>query len=109
MNPLATQAFETALNALPPKLVSIARQRFETLIESPNLTAPLNRAGATAMGQKVLLSLPQVLASSAFISHALHHTPDLIANLLDTDCVLQPRDLRILKPGLPTVVQPTTP
>ena len=93
MNPLATQAFETALNALPPKLVSIARQRFETLIESPNLTASLNRAGATEMGQQVLLSLPQVLASSGFISHALHHTPGLIANLLDTDCVLQPRDL----------------
>jgi glutamate-ammonia-ligase adenylyltransferase len=93
MNPLTNQAFETALNALPPKLVSIAKQRFETLIESPNLTAPLNRAGANEMGQKVLLSLPQVLASSGFISHALHHTPGLIANLLDTDCVLQPLDL----------------
>lgn len=94
MNPLATQAFETALNSLPPKLVLVARQRFETLIESPNLTAPLNRAGATEMGQQVLLSLPQVLASSDFISHALHHTAGLIANLLDTDCVLQPRDLK---------------
>ncbi|SVA46489.1 uncharacterized protein METZ01_LOCUS99343, partial [marine metagenome] len=94
MSPLTAQAFEAALNMLPPKLVSVARQRFETLIESPNLSVPLNRAGATAMGQKVLLSLPQVLASSGFISHALHHTPDLIANLLDTDCVLQPRDLK---------------
>ena len=94
MSPLTAQAFEAALNMLPPKLVSIARQRLETLIESPNLSVPLNRAGATAMGQKVLLSLPQVLASSGFISHALHHTPDLIANLLDTDCVLQPRDLK---------------
>jgi glutamate-ammonia-ligase adenylyltransferase len=94
MNPLTAREFEAALNMLPPKLVSVARQRFETLIESPNLTAPLNRAGATAMGQKVLLSLPQVLASSGFISHALHHTPNLIANLLDTDCVLQPRNLK---------------
>lgn len=94
MSPLTAQAFEAALNMLPPKLVSVARQRFETLIELPNLSVPLNRAGATAMGQKVLLSLPQVLASSGFISHALHHTPDLIANLLDTDCVLQPRDLK---------------
>jgi glutamate-ammonia-ligase adenylyltransferase len=94
MNPQTAQAFETALNMLPPKLVSVARQRFETLIESPNLSVPLNRAGATPMGQKVLLSLPQVLASSGFISHALHHTPDLIANLLDTDCVLHPRDLK---------------
>jgi glutamate-ammonia-ligase adenylyltransferase len=97
MNPLIAQAFEAALNMLPPKLVSVARQRFETLIESPNLTVPLNRAWATARGQKALLSLPQVLASSGFISHALHHTPDLIANLLDTDCVLQPRDLKDIK------------
>jgi glutamate-ammonia-ligase adenylyltransferase len=98
MNPLATQAFESALSTLPPKLVSIAKQRFETLIKSPNLTAPLNQARATAKGQKVLLSLPQVLATSGFISHALHHTPGLIANLLETDCVLYPRDLNDIEP-----------
>jgi glutamate-ammonia-ligase adenylyltransferase len=98
MNPLAIQAFETALNSLPSTLISIAKQRFEALIESPNLTEPLNRAGATEMGQQALRSLPKVLASSGFISHALHHTPSLIANLLDTDSVLQPRDLKDIGP-----------
>lgn len=93
MNPPVTQAFENALKALPPKLIPIATLRLEALIKSSIGMTSFNRVGATETGQQILMSLPQVLVSSNFISRALNHSPDLFAALLDTDCVLQGRKL----------------
>ena len=93
INPLTTQAFDTAFAALPPTLAPIAKQRVTALVESPILADALSRAGDTDIGIQVLLSLPQVLASSEFISHALLQSPGLLQHLLETDCVLQPRKL----------------
>ena len=93
MNPLVTHALEIALKTLPRTLIPMAKRRFETLMQSSRLETSLSQTGAAEMDQQILISLPQVLASSDFISHALHHTPGLVETLLDTDCVLQPRKL----------------
>ncbi len=93
----ANGILETALKGLPSKLVPLARNRFEELANLPDVVILLDQISITRAGQKILMSLPTVLASSDFISNSLQHSSGLMASLLDTDCVLEPRKPKTIK------------
>ena len=91
-NGSAMELLGAAIADLPIELVPIARDRLKKLAGSLNLADTLDRAKSTDPDQKLLLSLPRVLATSEFISQELYKTPDLFLKLLGDDSVLLPRD-----------------
>ena len=87
----ANHRFNQALSLLPLPLHAIATNWWQAIRQQPGTVQALDALVLNEAGDRVLTSLPQVLAGSDYIGRSLARTPGLFASLVGPDSVLEPR------------------